>query len=543
MGKFEGFSSVQLVKPKRSTFDLSNLERTTTRMGRLTPINILECAPGDSFSGNAELLVRLAPLLAPIYDNIQAFIHHFFVPNRLLWDEWEEFITAGRLGPDPEEPTPIPPFIDIDEVGIPSGLFDTSSLADYLGVPPITGALAALDWTGKKLDLMPFAAYQLVWHEYYRDRNYIPDSTYFPLASGSNEAPISTYMLQIRTRDYLRDYFTSALPFTQRGEEVLLPLAGTGSVTYMDTSDIKRGDGGNLSGGASQTIRYTGGTSSSVITDSGTFGARIENIDEVLLENSEVSINDFRAAYALQVWLERNAIAGSRYTESIMAHFGVRSQDSRLQRPEYIGGGRVPIKISEVVSTAYSNDGEATVPLANMAGHGISYGNQNGYRYFCPEHGFIISIMSIMVPPSYHQGLPRMFYARRTFLGYFWPTFAKLGEQQVDKVELFMNPTNMTEVNGELPLFGYQSRYADWKWKFNTNKGDFHDELLFWTLTRQFATTPELNATFVNFDDTTQNRIFAVNGTADNCWCYVSNRVTVKRALPYFGQPNTLGFV
>jgi len=254
------------------------------------------------------------------------------------------------------------------------------------------------------------------------------------------------------------------------------------------------------------------------------------------------SATKFRSAYALQVWLERNAVGGSRYNESTLAHFGVRPQDSRLQRAEYLGGGRMPIKISEIVSTAYSDDGTATVPLANLAGHGITYGNTNRFSYFCPEHGFIIGILSIMNPPSYHQGMPRMF-RRKTFLDYPWPTFAKLGEQQVDKSELFASAANLLEdANGALPLFGYQSRYADWKFIWSSNHGDFHDTLLFWTLTREFSTSPELGEAFVTFEDDTQNRIFAVDGDNDNFWLYVHNHVTVRRALPYFATPNNLNF-
>lgn len=195
-----------------------------------------------------------------------------------------------------------------------------------------------------------------------------------------------------------------------------------------------------------------------------------------------------------------------------------------------------------MVTTAFSNNGSGVVPAGNLQGHGIGYADMNSFRYYCPEHGFIIGILSIMNPPSYQQGLPRMFWARRSFLGYPWPTFASLGEQTVDKLELFASPANMTpDEFGVFPMFGYQSRYADWKYVPNTNHGDFRSSLLFWTLTRDFADSPELGEEFVRFDDTTQDRIFAVN-TVDNFWCYVHNKISVVRALPYFGTPNTLNF-
>lgn len=553
--KYAGFQSVKLLKPQKSAFDMSHTKRSSTRMGRLTPVFLQEAIPGDVWRGGSEILLRLAPLLAPIYDSIELFVHFFFCPNRLLWQEWETFITGGRLGVgiDPVA-APVPPFIDIGaSYGEDSTFFDKSNLADYMGVPILSELEVdpATAYAGIHLDIMPFAAYQLVWYEYYRDRNFLEDAFFtiaMPLPSGDVGAADlldGLEYLTLKTRAYMHDYFTSALPFTQRGEEVLMPLAGTGSVTYLERSLIKTAAGADANPsslvGVGLSLDGEMDVNKLDAADDGDAG-RIENIDEVLLTASSVSINDFRSAYALQVWLERNAVGGSRYTESTQAHFGVKPQDSRLQRPEYVGGGRIQVKISEVVSTAYSNDGSGVVPLANMAGHGVTYGNTNQFNYFCVEHGFIIGIASIMNPPSYHQGLPRMF-RRRSFLDYPWPTFSKLGEQQVDKAELYANAANLTpDADGLLELFGYQSRYADWKYVSNTNHGDFHDTLLFWTLTREFADSPELSEEFVQFDDETQNRIFAVGGSNDNFWMYIHNRCSVKRALPYFGTPNTLGF-
>lgn len=548
MSTFKGFTTVELQAPKKSMFDLTHDKRLSTRMGRLTPILVQEAIPGDKFRGNSEMLVRLAPLNAPIYDQIQVFAHFFFVPNRLLWEDWEEFITGGRLGVGVDPVTaPVPPWFDIGDA-LGTAIFGGSSmLSDYMGLPNLQDSLD--DFSGVRLDILPFAAYYLCWYEYYRDRNYTDDNDYLPLPSG--EVPVALggiweNIMTTKTRDYLKDYFTSALPFTQRGEEVLMPLAGTGSVTYLGQSLVKKGDGTNEAGD-----RYLANLAADAgklsftddnFTDLG--NARIENIDEVLLTASSVSINDFRSAYALQVWLERNAIGGSRYTESIQAHFAVRPQDSRLQRPEYIGGGRLPIKISEVVTSAFSSDGSGVVPAGNLQGHGVGYADMNSFSYFCPEHGFIIGIMSIMNPPSYQQGVPKMFYARRSFLSYPWPTFAKLGEQQVDKVEIYgIEKDNwVADSEGNLPLFGYQSRYADWKYVPNTNHGQFRDTLLFWTLTRTFEDTPVLGNSFVNFSDETQDRIFIVNQDQDNFWIYCHNKLSVVRALPYFGTPNTLNF-
>jgi len=519
-------------------------------MGRLTPVLCVEAIPGDTFSGSSEILLRLAPLLAPIYDEIHLFVHFFFVANRIQWNEWETFITGGRLGveADPSE-APIPPRLnDLGYYLANLGSLNKSSLWDYMGCPILSDlpGYTASQYNGVAIDMLPFMGYQRIWFDYYRDRNYIADDYFdnsladgqsFPFGSGPMSDTESVKMLQLRTRSYQADYFTSALPFTQRGAEVLMPLAGTGSVTYLDQSrstwgvtDTLPTAGAVENGPSFGTYRH--------LTDPDDHALRIENIDEVLFDASSVSINDFRTAYAMQVWLERNAVAGSRYTEANMAHFGVRAQDSRLQRAEYIGGGRIPVKISEIVSTAYSDDGTGVVPLANLAGHGQTYGNTNRFRYFCPEHGLIIGIASIMNPASYHQGFPRMFFQRRYFLDYPFPTFAKLGEQEVFKAELFGSGSNLLTK----ALFGYQSRYADWKYIANSNHGDFHDTLLFWTLTRQFGGSPTLGAGFVEFDSASQDRIFAVNGDGDNFWMYVHNSLTVVRCLPYFGTPNNLGF-
>lgn len=553
MSKFAGFTSVQLKKPQRSQFDLSHFKRTSTRMGRLTPVLCVEALPGDTFNGSSECLLRLGPLLAPIYDEIHLYVHFFFVPNRIQWNEWETFITGGRLGveADPDE-APIPP--RMNSLGYylanNASAFLKSQLWDYMGCPIVSdlAGYAASQYNDLPIDMLPFMAYQRVYMDYFRDRNYVADDffdngindTSFPFNSGAMSDIEVIKMISLRTRSYQADYFTSALPFTQRGAEVLMPLAGTGSVTYLDQSRLEYGNNipfaiGPLEAGSA----YSGGPSNSRYFDStDNEHLRVENIDSVLFDASSVSINDFRTAYAMQVWLERNAVAGSRYTESNQAHFGVHTQDSRLQRAEYIGGGRIPVKITEIVSTAYSDDGSGVVPLANLAGHGQTYGNTNRFHYFCPEHGFIIGIASIMNPPSYHQGFPRMFFQRRYFLDYPFPTFAKLGEQEVYTVELYGSGSNLSAKT----LFGYQSRYADWKHMHNSNNGDFHDTLLFWTLTREFSSSPTLGQTFVQFDASTQDRIFAVNGTGDNFWMYVHNNLTVVRCLPYFGTPNTLGF-
>lgn len=540
MSTFKGFSQVELRKPKRSKFDLSHEKRLSTRMGRLTPIFISETMPNDTFRANSEIMLRLAPLIAPIMHRVNVFVHFFFVPNRILWLDWEKFITGGRLG---TETPPIPPYIKYNAVGaLGANLFEESTLWDYLGGTPMSDATLNGFSSTSSFDMLPFAAYYRCWYDYYRDRNYIADNTILPLSSGQF-AGSADLLLGLQNRHWQHDYFTSALPWTQRGSEVLMPLSGSGDVTYLATSKFYNSAGANVPDG------YVARTYAAGSGDTGdlTYGpvpgagnslaARIENIDSVDITTSDVSINDLRRSIRLQEWLERNAVAGSRYSESILAHFARRTSDGRLQRAEYLGGGKVVVKISEVVTTAYSEDGAAnTVPPANMAGHGISFGNTNQFTYNCEEHGFVIGIMSVMPTSSYMQGIPRMFQQRNTFLDYPWPSFAHLGEQEVYKYELYGNSTNIGATRADAPLFGYQSRYADWKYIPSSSHGSFRTSLDFWHLTRKFASSPVLGNDFVQFEDALQDRVFAVSGV-DTLWCYIYNQVSVVRSLPYFGTP------
>lgn len=532
MSQYAGFNSVQLRKPQRSNFDLSHEKRLSTRMGKLTPVFISETLPNDTFYGNIETMVRVAPMLAPIMHLVNVTVHIFFVPNRILADWWEPFITGGRLGTEITSP-PVPSCINIGQIlGEGEDYLDTGSLADYLGMINIPDADVAA-WNNRLLDMLPFAVYQKCIEDWYRDRNYTADTTAFPLASGEVDTHLN-YLMQMHYRCWEHDYFTSALPFTQRGAEVLMPLEGSGFVTYKSPTIIDKVVGGNLTPGD---LNVADPNPTDPLRDAGGASVIVDNIDEVILDASSVSINDLRQANALQVWMERNALAGSRYNESIMAHFARRTSDARLQRAEYLGGGKVSLKISEVLTTAYSVDADATnVPPGNMAGHGKTFGNTNSFSYNCEEHGFIIGIMSVMPTSSYMQGIPRMFLSRNTFLDYPWPTFAHLGEQEVHKYEIFANPTNVPVDRTTQPLFGYQSRYADWKFISSSSHGDFRTNLDFWHLTRKFASSPTLGEEFVTFEDELQDRIFAV-ADVDTLWCYIYNSVKVKRSLPYFGTP------
>lgn len=534
MSQYKGFTSVELRRPERSTFNLSHERRLSTRIGKLTPIFISETMPNDTFYGSSEVLIKLAPMLAPIYHRLNMYVHYFFVPNRLLWKDWEPFITGGRLGDQVTTP-PIPPRLAIPDVlGQFFNGLDVGSTADYLGVPPIPDASAA-NWSNRTLDLMPFAAFYRCWYDYYRDRNYQPDNTILPLSSGYfGVAGDLVELTRNRYRAWEHDYFTSALTFTQRGVEVLMPIEGSGDVVYNTTT---RGFVSGTSTPANGDATFNGsGTPTGALIDGGN-NVRLENIDYVEITNSEISINDLRRAVRLQEWLERNALAGSRYNESIMAHFGRKTSDSRLQRAEYLGGGKAVIQVSEVMTTAYSEDADTNiVPPASMTGRGSAYSNTNKFSYNCEEHGFVIGILSVLPTSAYMQGLPRMFQGRNTFLDYPWPSFAHLGEQEVYDYEIYMSNGTLPTDRTTQPVFGYQSRYADWKHIGSSSHGDFRTTLDFWHLTRKFTATPDLGADFVTYNDANQDRIFNVEGI-DTLWLYIYNSIKVKRSLPYYGTP------
>lgn len=533
---YKGFTSVEMRKPERSLFDLSHEVRLSTRMGKLTPIYTAEVMPNDTFYINNEVMLRLAPMLAPIMHRVNVYVHHFFVPNRILASWWEQFITNGRLG---TETPPVPSNATIASIGaLAQNLLSKGSLADYLGIPPIADGGSA-GWTTRTIDLLPFAAYQKIWYDYYRDRNFVADPTFLPMAPGTIGSNLAD-LLRIRYRCWEHDYFTSSLPWTQRGAAVLLPVIGSSTtINYLPTSRLLTNAGANPavntlvgSSNVSNNNLYVNKTTAA---DAG-FQGRVENIDNIQFGNTVTTINDFRRAQRLQMWLERQAVAGSRYNETIYAHFARRTSDARLQRAEYLGGGKVPVQISEVVAPNWSNDGTGNVPAGNMAGHGLSYGHTNKAKFNAEEHGFVMSIMSIMPTSGYMQGIPNMFRRRNTFLDYPWPLLAHLGEQPVYNNEIFMDTTSINVNRANDPIFGYQSRYADWKFEYSRVSGDFRDTLNRWHLTRTFATQPVLGETFNTFEDALQNRIFAVSNV-DTCWLYIYNSVKVRRSLPYFGTP------
>lgn len=518
------FSAIQVRKPSKNKFNLSHEKKMTGRMAELIPIYLQEVVPGDSFRVKTEILVRLNPLIAPIMHRVDVTTHYFFVPNRLIWANWEEFITGGTEGTS----NPTAPYLVYNQTN--KAFFNIATLADYFGIPTVLDAQTVTNPIN--ISALPFAAYQKVYCDYYRDQTLQPE-TVFNLQDGDNSADIGE-LATLRLRCWEKDYFTSALPFAQRGPESLMPLEGTGSVTYLDSA-IAVTDVGGIPASGNVNLGAAG-----ALHDSANTNITLHNIDEVVLTNSGVSINDLRRSIRLQEWLEKNARGGARYVEQIMSHFGERSPDARLQRPEFLGGGRNPVIISEVLSTVTTEDPTSSdeLPLGTMGGHGISFGRTNGFSKKFVEHGFVIGIMSVLPRTGYQQGINKQF-SRFDRFDYYWPEFANIGEQEIKLKELYYNPAAAGTPEA---TFGYQSRYAEYKYTPGSTHGSMRDTLNFWHMNRIFGSAPALNDAFVESNPTT--RVFAVvespgAGIQPQTLLFqIFNKVDALRPMPYFGTPS-----
>jgi len=499
------FSNVAGRKTRRSKFNLSHERKMSLNMGELVPILCQEILPGDKFQVQSEVLMRLAPMISPLMHRVNVYTHYFFVPNRIVWDQWSDFITGGPQG----DLTPAMPKLNILESNRAD--FAKGTLADYFGLP-VTDADGGAWAKNSAISALPFRAYTEIFNEYYRDQN----------LSDKIDITDATEVAKIRQRAWEKDYFTSALPWAQRGQNSSVPA----DPTYKDKAIIMDQFGDPIS--TSGTTLHANPQSELSVTNTGD-GHGIDN-----LESIDVDINDLRKSVRLQEWLERSARGGARYIEQILSHFGVRSSDSRLQRPEFLGGGKNPVVISEVLQTGATGADTSIIstPQGNMAGHGISVGRTNGFRKSFEEHGFVIGIMSVLPKTAYQQGIDR-FWKRDDKFDYYWPEFAQLGEQELLDEELYFKYTEADPGNG---TFGYQSRYAEYKYGKSSVHGDFRDELNFWHMGRIFDNKPVLNESFITSDP--DPRIFAVTELEeDKLYCQVYNSISALRPMPYFNNP------
>lgn len=500
---------------KRSKFSLSHYNLTTMNMGLVVPVGLTEVLPGDTIQQATSAFIRVTPLVAPVMHPVHVAIHHWYVPLRLIWDDFETFITGGEDGLDTSEY----PTIEAPDTG-----FSVGSLADHLGCPTGVSNLV--------VSALPFRAYALIWNEWYRNQD-TNSPTELSTASGLD----TTTSLFIRYKAWAKDYFTSAAPWPQRGPAVSVPVnltaAGKPSISATIVGNgTPRFDGaglsyvtvnGNLASTSEETVlaasRSGSESGSAVWTDP----ALKVNIDYSSgnPELGSVDINQLREAFALQRFEEHRALYGSRYTE-YLRYLGIRASDARLQRPEYLGGGRQTIQFSEVLQTA-----EGTDPVGTMRGHGIAAMRTNRYRRFIEEHGYVMTLMSVMPISIYQNGLPRL-WNRRVKEDFWQKELEHIGEQEILIKELYAKASNPDEV------FGYQDRYDEYRSHQSFVSGEFRDLLNYWHFARDFANEPTLNNDFIY--GTPTNRPFAEQ-TRNQLYCMLNHSIQARRLVSRRGNP------
>lgn len=507
--KFKYAASVRNLQPSRSMFDLSYEKKFDCDPGELIPVMADEVVPGDLIKLATNGVVRFAPLVAPMMHDVKLYVHYFFVPYRLLWNHktqvdlsdtgtWEEFITGGEDGEDAS----VLPRWD----GSASAAY---SLWDYFGFPLITDldAYTPIDF--------PRRAYNLIYNEYYRDENLIE--------------PIALNSVAIQKRAWKKDYFTSSLPWQQRGIAPALPISGFTNAEFSGTANW----GSVISGNPLIGVNAGASPAEMIASDAGRAAALDEALSSMntvdLSVASTFDIADLRLAFQIQKWLERNARSGVRYTEFLKAHFGVSPRDDRLDRPEYIGGTVNPIVISEVLQTSQTDSS----PQGNLAGHGLGVNMQFVGKYHVSEYGLIMGILSIMPKAVYQQGINRQ-WMRRTKYDFYFPEFCNLSEQAIENGEIFVTEANDTVNTG---IFGYQGRYDEMRIKHDMVVAGMRDTFDYWHMSRQFPSLPSLNQSFI--ECVPRKDCFAA--PSEKC-CFVSlgNLIQAFRPLPIIAEPGLI---
>lgn len=532
----------------RSTFDRNSSVKTSFNVGDIVPFYVDEVLPGDTFDIDTSKVIRMPSLLTPIMDNLYLDTYYFFVPNRIVWQHWKELM--GENNESAWIPTTE---YEVPQITAPSGGWSIGTIADYMGVP--TGV------SGLSVNALPFRAYALICNEWFRDENLcdplnipLTDATVAGVNTGTFVTDVAKGGLPYKAAKY-RDYFTSCLPAPQKSEDVTIPVSGGANYPVMSLDDKIPNVGSvattwtDVKGGVSSANWHLGGDNHngqlpgndlgmfnvSAIVSSLVAPTNLWAINDGVV--STATINQLRLAFQVQKLYERDARGGTRYIEVLKSHFGVTSPDARLQRPEYLGGNRIPIVISEINQT--SGTAADSTPQGNPSGQSRTTDVHSDFKKSFVEHGFIIGVMVARYDHTYQQGLER-FWSRKGRLDYYWPVFANIGEQAVLNKEIYAQGSKTDD-----EVFGYQEAWADYRYKPNRVTGEMRStapqSLDVWHLGDDYSKLPSLSDSWIQEDSAVVNRVIAVSeGNSNQLWAdiFIKNKCT--RAMPMYSIPGLI---
>lgn len=543
---------------RRSTFDRSHSLKTSFNVGDIVPFFVDEVLPGDTFNVDTSKVVRLQTLLTPVMDNIYLDTYFFFVPNRLTWSHWKQFNgenTESAWIPQTE--------YEIPQITAPaSGGWSVGTIADYLGVP--TGV------PNLSVSALPFRAYALVMNEWFRDENLsdplvvpVDDATVAGVNTGTFVTDVCKGGLPYKAAKY-HDYFTSCLPSPQKGPDVLIPVAEAGNYPVLPGSvhDASKFDGTSLAWKNADGTPVAGVMDYAYLfTDKTGAATQYSGSRDLYNQSNSVvpsnlwavasgnaaaaTINQLRMAFQIQKLYEKDARGGSRYIEILKSHFGVTSPDARLQRPEYLGGNRIPININQVVQQSATASGETA--QGTVTGMSVTTDTHSDFTKSFTEHGFVIGVMVARYDHTYQQGLER-FWSRKDRFDYYWPVFANIGEQAVKNKEIFAQGPGVKDSAGSViddQVFGYQEAWADYRYKPSRVTGEMRSQyaqsLDVWHLADDYTALPALSDSWIREDKTNVDRVLAVTSSVSNqlfADIYIKNRTT--RPMPMYSIPGLI---